>query len=150
MDPQRRRTLVAAVIVGVVFAGASYAIGQQIKQSTEETASGAPPAATITSEAVLVPARGPSLPGLPRPPKDESTTTAGTTGPTATTGTTTTPSTDIPSTDQPSTDIPSTDQPSTDQPSTDQPSTDQPSTDRPTTDVTDFPTDFSGDTTTTG
>ena len=79
MDPKRRRTLVAAVIAGVVFAGASYAIGQQIKQSTEEAASGAPPAATITSEAVLVPARGPSLPGLPRQPKTKPT-TDGTTG----------------------------------------------------------------------
>ena len=144
MDRQRRRTLIAAVIAGVVFAGGSYVIGQQIKQSTEETASGAPPAATITSEAVLVPGRGPSLPGLPRPPKEEPT-PGDTTGPTSTIDQ---PSTDIPSTDQPSTDIPSTDQPSTDIPSTDNPPTDTGPTDFPTTDISGD--DGGGTTTTTG
>ena len=166
MDPQRRRTLVAAVIVGVVFAGASYAIGQQIKQSTEETASGAPPAATITSEAVLVPARGPSLPGLPRRPKKP--TTDGTTGTTSTTGTTTTtPSTDNTPTDNTPTDNSThrqhadrqhtyrlatdntpTDNTPTDNTPTDNTPTDNTPTDNMPTDIA--PTDFSGgDTTTT-
>jgi hypothetical protein len=95
MEPHRRRTLVAAAVAGVVFAGASYAIGQQIKRSTEATVSGAPAAVAITSEAVRVPARGPSLPGLPRQPKDkpvkgDTTGTTSTTGNSSTTGTTST------------------------------------------------------------
>jgi hypothetical protein len=82
----RRRTILAVVLGGLVFVAASYAIGRQIKQSTEQTTSASPPVATITSEAVLVPPRGPALPDLPRAPTDgDSDTTTGD-GTTATTG----------------------------------------------------------------
>src|SRR4051812_4697208 len=102
------RSVLAVALAGVAFAAGAYAIGQAIKSSTRQTAPGSPPAATITSETVLVPARGPTVPDLPRKPRPHktpkaTTTTSATTGPTTTGPMTTGPVTTGPVTTGPTT-----------------------------------------------